>query len=130
VLCCAVLCLESSAVPQRRAPPADAGDALAAVTNARLRGEPPLPAALLSLAALALRAPAQHASGRFWGVAHARGSQQLSEAARLAVFGAALQLTIDDLLTGTAQVRRARAHRSGRFRAAWAHSVLTADDVA
>lgn len=91
---------------------ADAGAALAAITNAQLRGQPPLPAAILSLVALALRSPAQHSSGRFWGVAHAAGSAQLNDAARLAVFGAALQSVIDDLLTGGAQARCSSSYLS------------------
>lgn len=84
---------------------ADAGRALVAVTNARIRGEDASPRKLLSLISLALRGPAQHTSGIFWGVQTAPGAQQLSENVRLAIYGAALQTVIVDLLSGESSVR-------------------------
>ena len=84
---------------------ADAGRALVAVTNARIRGEDASPERILSLIALALRAPAHHTSGIFWGVQTAPGAAQLSENVRLAIYGAALQTVIVDLLSGESSVR-------------------------
>ena len=84
---------------------ADAGRALIAVTNARIRGEDAPPQKLLSLVALALRAPAHHTSGIFWGVQTAPGAAQLSENVRLAIYGAALQTVIVDLLSDESAVR-------------------------
>lgn len=84
---------------------ADAARALVAVTNARIRGEDPTPRKLLSLIVNTLRPPSAHDSGIFWGVSRADGSGQLSENIKLAIFGAALQLTIEDLLSGASKVR-------------------------
>lgn len=84
---------------------ADAARALVAVTNARIRGEDPTSGKLLSLITATLRPPSQHDSGIFWGVSRADGSGQLSDNIKLAIFGAALQLTIEDLLSGASKVR-------------------------
>lgn len=78
-----------------------------AVTNARIRGEDPSPGKILSLIVNTLTPPSEHASGIFWGVSRADGSGQLSENIKLAIFGAALQLTIEDLLSGASKVRLA-----------------------
>ena len=89
---------------------ADAGKALAGVTNARIRGEDPSAAKLLSLVCLCITSPEQHGTGEYWGASHAPGSAQLSQNIRLAIFGNALQLVVEDLLTGSSKVRpRGRA---------------------
>ena len=79
---------------------ADAGRALAAVINSRIRGEDPSAEKLLALVALSMRSPEQHGSGKFWGAQHAPGSAQLSDNIRLAVFGHALLLVVEDLMSG------------------------------
>eukprot|EP00892_Ulva_mutabilis_P009809 jgi/Ulvmu1/71/UM001_0074.1 len=81
----------------------DAARALVAVTNARIRGEDPSPAKLLSLITATLRPPSGHDSGIFWGVSRADGAGQLSGNIKIAIFGAALQLTIEDLLSGASK---------------------------
>ena len=84
---------------------ADAGKALAAITNAQLRSESPDAASMLSLVCHCVRSPEQHGAGKWWGAQHAPGAGQLSASMRLAVFGHALQLVVEDLLTGSTEVR-------------------------
>lgn len=85
-------------------PHADAGKALAAITSAQQRREDPDASSMLALICHCVRSPEQHGAGKWWGAQHAPGAGQLSPNQRLAVFGHALQLVVEDLLTGTTEV--------------------------
>lgn len=80
-----------------------AAKALVAVTNARIRGTDPTCHQLLSLIVLSVLSPEEHATSTFWGVDQAPGAATMPETVKLAVFGAALQFVVEDLLTGDSQ---------------------------
>jgi hypothetical protein len=93
----------------RRRSCADAADALQGVTNARMSGQDPSADKLKSLLWHSLRSPEQHGTGAYWGAQHAPGSAALSNNVKLAVFGHALQVVVEDLLMSDTKVRACAA---------------------
>ena len=85
---------------------ADAAVALVRIVNPLNDNRTPNAKQLLSLVALSLRTPDQSPSSiKHWGAEHAKGSSDLSNNTRLAIFGAGLQMVIEDLISETSQVR-------------------------
>ena len=86
---------------------ADAAIALVRIVNPLNEARTPNAKQLKSLVALSLRSPEEQGSAKHWGAEFAKGSGDLTNNTRLAVFGAGLQLMIEDLISDTSEVRHA-----------------------
>jgi hypothetical protein len=83
----------------------DAAVALVAIVNPLHDSIVPSANQLSSLVALSLRSPKSQGSAQHWGAEHAKGSEDLTNNTRLAIYGAALQLVAEDLIGKKHKVR-------------------------
>jgi hypothetical protein len=90
---------------------ADGAVALVAAVNPLHNSIVPNANQLLSLVALSLRSPKSQGSSQHWGAEHAKGSEDLTNNTRLAIYGAALQLVAEDLI-GKKHKVQTRLHMS------------------
>lgn len=78
--------------------------ALVRIVNPLADDRTPNAKQLKSLVALSLRSPEEQGSAKHWGAEFAKGSGDLTNNTRLAVFGAGLQLMIEDLISEISEV--------------------------
>jgi hypothetical protein len=91
-------CMHASGSWQQHSAGADAAVALVHIVNPLHDSITPNANQLLSLVALSLRSPESQGSALHWGAEHAKGSADLTNNTRLAVFGTALQLVVEDFI--------------------------------